>query len=52
MPNRKELEDLKALLASYRDLPNDVYTVMTTLGKAKAHPMLALEAGVAALGGI
>lgn len=50
LPNRKELEDFKELLASYRDLPSEVYSIVTTLGKVKAHPMLALEAGVAALG--
>jgi citrate synthase (EC 2.3.3.1) len=50
LPNRKELDDFKSLLASYRELPNEVYSIVTTMGKVKAHPMLALEAGVAALG--
>ena len=49
LPNRKELEDLKARLASHRDLPKGVVDLLKTLPKTTP-PMNAIRTVVSALG--
>src|SRR2546422_4541586 len=49
LPNRKELNDLKARLASYRELPQGVIDIIKGLPK-NTPPMHALRTGVSALG--
>jgi len=49
LPNRKELTDLKATLAGFRELPQGVIEIITTLPKTTP-PMHAIRTGVSALG--
>jgi citrate synthase len=49
LPNAKELADLKAVLAGYRDLPQGVIDLLTSLPK-DCPPMHAIRTGVSALG--
>ncbi|MFM7805164.1 MAG: citrate synthase [Verrucomicrobiota bacterium] len=49
LPNAKELADLKAVLAGYRDLPQGVVDLVTALPK-DCPPMHAIRTGVSALG--
>jgi len=49
LPNAKELADLKAVLAGYRDLPQGVVDLLTALPK-DCPPMHAIRTGVSALG--
>jgi len=49
LPNGKELADLKAVLAGYRDLPQGVIDLLTSLPK-DCPPMHAIRTGVSALG--
>jgi len=49
LPNGKELADLKAVLAGYRDLPQGVVDLLTALPK-DCPPMHAIRTGVSALG--
>ncbi len=49
LPNRKELAELKATLAGFRELPQGVIDLMTHLPKTTP-PMHAIRTGVSALG--
>ena len=49
LPNAKELADLKAVLAGYRELPQGVIDLLTNLPK-DCPPMHAIRTGVSALG--
>lgn len=49
LPNTKELADLKAVLAGYRELPQGVIDLLTNLPK-DCPPMHAIRTGVSALG--
>jgi citrate synthase len=49
LPNAKELADLKAVLAGYREIPQGVVDLITKLPK-DCPPMHALRTGVSALG--
>ena len=49
LPNRQELEQFKAQLEPYRELPSEVYRVLHAL-PAGANLMAALQVGVATLG--
>ncbi len=49
LPNPKELADLKAVLAGYRELPQGVIDLLTNLPK-DCPPMHAIRTGVSALG--
>jgi citrate synthase len=49
LPNRKELEELKATLVGFRELPQGVIDIITTFPK-DAPPMHAIRTGVSALG--
>ncbi len=49
LPNAKELADLKAVLAGYREIPKGVIELITKLPK-DCPPMHALRTGVSALG--
>jgi citrate synthase len=49
LPNTKELADLKAILAGYRELPQGVIDLLTNLPK-DCPPMHAIRTGVSALG--
>jgi citrate synthase len=49
LPNTKELADLKAVLAGYRELPQGVIDLLTSLPK-DCPPMHAIRTGVSALG--
>lgn len=49
LPNKKELAELKATLAGYRELPKGVIELLTKLPK-DCPPMHALRTGVSALG--
>lgn len=49
LPNQAELDELKAKLASYRELPESVVVLIRDLGK-DARPMHAIRTAVSALG--
>jgi citrate synthase len=49
LPNPKELADLKAVLSGYRELPQGVIDLLTSLPK-DCPPMHAIRTGVSALG--
>ncbi|HRI11450.1 MAG TPA: citrate synthase [Verrucomicrobiota bacterium] len=49
LPNQKELAELKATLAGYRELPQGVIEMLTKLPKS-CPPMHAIRTGVSALG--
>ena len=49
LPNKKELEDFKAKLTSYRKIPGGVMEILRKLPK-ETHPMSSLRTGVSALG--
>src|SRR6187431_1400395 len=49
LPNAKELTELKATLAGYRELPQGVIEMLTKLPK-DCPPMHAIRTGVSALG--
>ncbi len=49
LPNRKELDELKATLAGFRELPQGVIDLITNLPKTTP-PMHAIRTGVSALG--
>ncbi len=49
LPNTKELADLKAVLSGYRELPQGVIDLLTSLPK-DCPPMHAIRTGVSALG--
>ena len=49
LPNKKELAELKATLAGYRELPKGVIELLTKLPK-DCPPMHAIRTGVSALG--
>ncbi len=49
LPNAKELAELKATLAGFRELPQGVIDIITTLPK-ETPPMHAIRTGVSALG--
>ncbi|MFN7138273.1 MAG: citrate/2-methylcitrate synthase, partial [Limisphaerales bacterium] len=49
LPNKKELQELKTLLASHRDLPQGVINMIKNLPK-DTPPMHAIRTGISALG--
>jgi citrate synthase len=49
LPNRKELDELKSTLVGFRELPQGVIDIITTLPKTTP-PMHAIRTGVSALG--
>jgi len=49
LPNKKELDDLKAILASHRELPAGVIDILRKLPKSTP-PMHAIRTGISALG--
>ncbi len=49
LPNKKELAELKATLAGFRELPQGVIDIMTSLPKTTP-PMHAVRTGISALG--
>jgi len=51
LPTRSELSEFSERLATNRDLPEEVYSIIKMLAERRVHPMLVLESAISALAG-